>query len=100
LPTSNGTHEDLFPRPKLPTEPFATAAVLTAIASALLPVLGTLVALSLAAKASREIHLAQGARGGSDLVARARTISCVVFAVWVAGLIVVLAVYGSSRTRA
>ncbi|MET0628543.1 MAG: DUF4190 domain-containing protein [Acidimicrobiia bacterium] len=73
------------------TEPFAIAALVWAIVSIVLPIIGTIVALVLAARASDSIRRSRGTRSGAGLVTAARVIAGVVIALWAIGGIVYVA---------
>ncbi|MET0275836.1 MAG: hypothetical protein ABW211_03200 [Acidimicrobiia bacterium] len=74
------------------TEPFAIAALVWAFVSIIVPLIGTLVAFVLAARASDSIRRSQGTRTGTNLVNAARVIAGVVLALWAVGLITFFAV--------
>jgi hypothetical protein len=73
------------------TEPFAIAALVWAIVSIVLPIVGTIVALVLAARAADSIRRSRGTRSGAGLVTAARVIAGIVIALWAVGLIVYVA---------
>ena len=74
------------------TEPFAIAALVWAFVSIIVPLVGTIVAFVLAARAADSIRRSQGTRGGTGMVTAARVIAGVVLALWVVGLITFFAV--------
>ena len=69
------------------TEPFAVAALVWAIVSIVLPIVGTIIALVLAARAADAIRRSRGTRSGTGLVTAARVIAGVVLVLWAIGLI-------------
>jgi len=80
------------------TEPFAIAALVWAIVSIVLPIVGTIVAFVLAAKASDSIRRSQGTRSGTNLVNAARIVAGAVIALWAIGLVVFLATRDDGNT--
>jgi hypothetical protein len=78
-----------------PTEPFAVAALVWAIVSIVLPIIATVVAFVLAARASDIIRRSNGAVGGQRLVTAARVVAGVVIGLWAIGVIVFLATGGA-----
>ncbi|MFI5046524.1 MAG: DUF4190 domain-containing protein [Acidimicrobiia bacterium] len=80
------------------TEPFAVAALVWAIVSIILPLIGTIVALVLAARASDSIRRSGGTRSGTNLVNAARIIAGVVIALWAIGLIAYVATRDDSTS--
>ena len=80
------------------TEPFAIAALVWAIVSIVLPIVGTIVAFVLAAKASDSIRRSQGTRSGTNLVNAARIVAGAVIAFWAIGLVVFLATRDDGNT--
>src|SRR4051812_19888266 len=81
------------PRP----EPFAIAAMVWAVVSIVIPVIGTIIAFVLAQKASDSIRESQGTRKGDGLVTGARVVAGVVLAAWVIGLILFFALRDDSK---
>src|SRR5262249_3936651 len=73
------------------TEPLAIAALVWAVVSIVLPVVGTIVAFVLAARASDSIRRSRGTRSGRNLVDAARITAGVVIALWAIGGIVWIA---------
>jgi hypothetical protein len=73
------------------TEPFAVAALVWAIVSVVLPIVGTIVAFVLAARAADSIKRSQGSRSGTGLVLAARVVAGAVIAIWAIGLVAFLA---------
>jgi hypothetical protein len=69
------------------TEPFAVAALVWAIVSIVIPVIGTIVAFVLAQRAADSIRRSQGTRRGEQLVTAARITAGAVLALWAIGLI-------------
>src|SRR5262245_39348133 len=63
-------------------EPFAVAALVWAIVSIVLPVIGTIVAFVLAQRGADSIRRSRGARTGTNLVIAARVIAGAVIALW------------------
>src|SRR5215470_17648171 len=78
------------------TEPFAIAALVWAVLSILLPIVGTIVAFVLAARAADSIRRSNGTRSGQGLVTAARVVAGVVIALWAVGLIVWVATRDNS----
>src|SRR5439155_4308065 len=76
------------------TEPFAVAALVWAIVSLAIPVIGTVIALVLAGRAADSIGRSQGTRSGGQLVRASRMIAGGALAAWAIGLIVFFAVRG------
>src|SRR6478672_5138077 len=72
-------------------EPFAIAALVWAIVSIVLPVIGTIVAFVLAARAADLIRRSRGERSGQQYVTAARIVASAVLALWVIGGIAFLA---------
>src|SRR3974390_1638109 len=68
------------------TEPFAVAAMVWAVVSIVIPVLGTIVAFVLAQRASDSIKRSQGTRRGEQLVTAARITAGAGLALWAVGL--------------
>jgi hypothetical protein len=73
------------------TEPFAIAALVWALVSIVLPIVGTIVAFVLAARAADAIRRSRGTRTGTNLVNAARAIAGVVIVLWAVGLILFFA---------
>jgi hypothetical protein len=72
-------------------EPFAIAAMVWAIVSIVLPIVGTIVAFVLAARAADSIRRSRGTRTGTNLVVAARVVAGSVIALWAIGLIAFVA---------
>jgi hypothetical protein len=72
-------------------EPFAIAALVWAIVSIVIPVVGTIVAFVLAAKAADIIRRSRGERTGTQYVTAARIVAGAVLALWIIGGIAFLA---------
>src|SRR5436305_9510353 len=72
-------------------EPFAIAALVWAIVSIVLPVVGTIIAFVLAARAADLIRRSQGERTGTQYVTAARIVAGAVLALWIIGGIAFLA---------
>jgi hypothetical protein len=72
-------------------EPFAVAALVWAIVSIVIPVIGTIIAFVLAAKAADIIRRSRGERTGAQYVTAARIVAGVVLALWIIGGIAFLA---------
>src|SRR4030095_5230079 len=68
-------------------EPFAVAALVWAIVSIVLPIIGTIVALVLSARAADAIRRSRGTRSGTQLVTAARITAGAVIALWAVGLV-------------
>src|SRR5437867_2605896 len=81
------------------TEPMAIAAMVWAIVSLAVPVLGTLVALALSFRAADLIRRSDGERGGEGLVTGAQVVAGVGVALWAIGLIAYLALSGGGDTN-
>jgi len=64
------------------TEPFAIAALVWAIVSIVIPLIGTIVAFVLAQRASDSIRRSRGSRSGEQLVTAARITAGAVLALW------------------
>jgi hypothetical protein len=80
-------------KPKL--EPFAIAALVWALVSIVLPLVGTIVALVLAARAADAIRRSRGTRSGTEMVTAARIIAGGVIALWAIGLVAFVALGGN-----
>ena len=76
-------------------EPFAIAAMVWAIVSIVLPIVGTIVAFVLAARAADSIRRSRGTRSGTNLVVAARVVAGAVIALWAIGLIAFVALGGN-----
>src|SRR4051794_13057206 len=72
-------------------EPFAIAALVWAVVSIVIPVIGTIVAFVLAAKAADLIRRSRGERTGTQYVTAARIVAGAVLALWIIGGIAFLA---------
>jgi hypothetical protein len=72
-------------------EPFAVAALVWAIVSIVLPVIGTIIAFVLAARAADLIRRSRGERTGTQYVTAARIVAGAVLALWIIGGIAYLA---------
>jgi hypothetical protein len=72
-------------------EPFAIAALVWAIVSIVIPVIGTIVAFVLAARAADLIRRSRGERTGMQYVTAARVVAGAVLALWIIGGIAFLA---------
>lgn len=72
-------------------EPFAIAALVWAIVSIVLPVVGTIIAFVLAARAADLIRRSRGERTGMQYVTAARIVAGAVLALWIIGGIAFLA---------
>jgi hypothetical protein len=73
------------------TEPFAIAALVWAVVSIVIPVVGTIVAFALAARAADLIRRSHGEKSGRQYVTAARIVAGAVLALWIVGLIGFLA---------
>src|SRR6266516_3385806 len=80
---------------KPPVEPFAVAALVWAVVSVVFPILGTIVALVLSARAADSIRRSRGARSGMQLVTAARVTAGAVIALWAIGLVAFVALGGN-----
>jgi hypothetical protein len=76
------------------TEPLAIAALVWAIVSIVVPLIGTIIALVLSSRAAEAIRQARGARKGEDLVIAARIVAGVVISLWAIGLVLFFALRG------
>jgi hypothetical protein len=83
-------------------EPFAVAALVWAIVSIVIPVIGTIIAFVLAARAADLIRRSRGERTGTQYVTAARIVAGAVLALWIIGGIAWLALRdnGSSNNVA
>jgi hypothetical protein len=72
-------------------EPFAIAALVWAIVSIVLPIIGTIIAFVLAARAADLIRRSRGERTGMQYVTAARIVAAAVLAIWIIGGIAYLA---------
>jgi hypothetical protein len=72
-------------------EPFAVAALVWAIVSIVIPLIGTIVAFVLAARAADLIRRSRGERTGMQYVTAARIVAGAVLALWIIGGIAFLA---------
>jgi hypothetical protein len=72
-------------------EPFAVAALVWAIVSIVIPVIGTIIAFVLAARAADLIRRSRGERTGMQYVTAARIVAGAVLALWIIGGIAFLA---------
>jgi hypothetical protein len=72
-------------------EPFAIAALVWAVVSIVIPVIGTIVAFVLAARAADLIRRSRGERTGTQYVTAARIVAGAVLALWIIGGIAFLA---------
>ena len=72
-------------------EPFAIAALVWAIVSIVIPLVGTIVAFVLAARAADLIRRSRGEKSGAQYVAAARIVAGGVLALWIIGLVGFLA---------
>src|SRR6266536_2575902 len=72
-------------------EPFAIAALVWAIVSIAVPLIGTIVAFVLAARAADLIRRSRGEKSGSQYVMAARIVAGGVLALWIIGLVGFLA---------
>ncbi len=73
------------------TEPFAIAALVWAVVSIVIPLIGTIVAFVLAARAADLIRRSRGERTGTQYVTAARIVAGAVLALWIIGGIAFLA---------
>ena len=72
-------------------EPFAIAALVWAVVSIVIPVIGTIVAFVLAARAADVIRRSRGERTGTQYVTAARIVAGAVLALWIIGGVAFLA---------
>ncbi len=72
------------------------AALLVAIGSVLVPIVGTLIALALAGRASELIRESRGTKGGAQYVTAARIVAGAMIAFWMLGLVVFFALRGGN----
>jgi hypothetical protein len=75
-------------------EPFAIAALVWALVSIVIPLVGTIVAFVLAARAADLIRRSRGEKSGTQYVTAARVIAAVVLGLWIIGLIAFFALDG------
>ena len=80
-------------KPKV--EPFAVAALVWAIVSIVLPLVGTIVALVLSSRAADAIRRSRGTRSGTQIVTAARIIAGAVITLWAIGLVAFVALGGN-----
>jgi hypothetical protein len=86
--------------PEPATEPFAVAALVWAVVSIVIPLIGTIIAFVLAGRAADSIRRSQGTRKGEDLIIAARVVAGVVIALWVLGLVLFFALRsGDTNTK-
>ena len=81
-----------------PTEPLAIAALVWAIVSIVIPIVGTVIAFVLAARAADLIRRGRGDRSGSRYVTAARIVAGAVLAFWAVGLVIFFALRGGNGT--
>ncbi len=81
------------------TEPFAIAAMVWAVVSIVIPLVGTIVAFVLAQRASDSIRRSRGTRSGEQLVTAARITAGAVLALWAIGLVSFFALQGGDSTN-
>src|SRR3954468_7070508 len=81
------------------TEPFAIAAMVWAVVSIVIPLIGTIVAFVLAQRASDSIRRSRGTRSGEQLVTAARITAGAVLALWAIGLVSFFALRGGDSTN-
>ncbi len=79
-------------------EPFAIAALVWAIVSIVIPLIGTVIALVLAAKAADLIRRSRGEKSGTQYVTAARVVAGISIALWAIGLIAFLALGGNDSS--
>ena len=79
-------------KPKV--EPFAIAALVWALVSIVLPLVGTIVALVLSSRAADAIRRSRGTRSGTQIVTAARIIAGAVIVLWAIGLVAFVALGG------
>jgi outer membrane biosynthesis protein TonB len=80
-------------------EPFAIAALVWAVVSIVIPVIGTIVAFVLAARAADLIRRSRGERTGTQYVTAARIVAGAVLALWIIGGIAFLALRGGDSSN-
>lgn len=80
-------------------EPFAIASLVWAIVSIVIPLIGTIVAFVLAARAAELIRRSRGEKSGTQYVTAARVIAGVVLALWVIGGIAFLALHDGDSSN-
>src|SRR4051812_5004876 len=73
------------PEPR--TEPFAVAALVWAVVSIVIPLIGTIIALVLAGRAADSIRRSQGTRKGEPLVLAARVVAGAAIGPWASRLV-------------
>jgi hypothetical protein len=79
-------------------EPLAIAALVWAVVSIAMPLLGTIVAFVLAARAADLIRRSRGEKSGAQYVTAARAVAGAVLAIWVVGFVAFLALRGGDST--
>ena len=80
-------------------EPFAIAALVWAIVSIVIPLIGTIVAFVLAARAADLIRRSRGEKSGTQYVTAARIVAGAVIAIWAIGLIAFVALRDDSSNN-
>ena len=80
-------------------EPFAVAALVWAVVSIVIPLIGTVVAFALAARAADLIRRSHGEKSGSQYVSAARIVAGGVLALWIVGLVGFLALRDDSSSK-
>ncbi len=80
-------------------EPFAVAALVWAVVSIVVPLIGTIVAFVLAARAADLIRRSHGEKSGSQYVSAARIVAGGVLALWIIGLVGFLALRDDSSSN-
>jgi hypothetical protein len=80
-------------------EPFAVAALVWAVVSIVVPLIGTIIAFVLAARAADLIRRSHGEKSGSQYVTAARIVAGGVLALWIIGLVGFLALRDDSSSN-
>jgi hypothetical protein len=80
-------------------EPFAVAALVWAVVSIVVPLIGTIIAFALAARAADLIRRSHGEKSGSQYVTAARIVAGGVLGLWIIGLVGFLALRDDSSSN-
>src|SRR5712692_4318955 len=80
-------------------EPFAIAALVWAVVSIVVPLVGTIIAFVLAARAADLIRRSRGEKRGTQYVTAARIVAGGVLGIWAVGLIAFLALRGGDSNN-
>jgi hypothetical protein len=80
-------------------EPFAVAALVWAVVSIVVPLIGTVIAFALAARAADLIRRSHGEKSGTQYVTAARIVAGGVLGLWIIGLVAFLALRDDSSSN-